>query len=294
MNVTFRRPTPADVESLAKLVFDAFASLQDRHNFPRDFPAREMAQGFMAAWSAHPKVWGVVAEAPDGHIVGCNFLSERNVVAGVGPVCVDPSVQGGGIGRKLMQAVLARAREIGSDRVRLVQEPFNTVSLSLYTSLGFDVREPLAVMRGQPAGNTAAAAGGAVRPITEADLPACTELCRRVHGFDRTAELRDAMAHFQPVALERGGRIVAYASAPTFYLLNHAVAETEQDMQALLSGAAAAQTGGQPISLIVPIRNSALFRWCLSNGLRVVKPMTLMSLGEYQEPRGSWVPSVEY
>ena len=34
------------------------------------------------------------------------------------------------------------------------------------------------------------------------------------------------------------------------------------------------------------------FRWCLSNGLRVVQPMTLMSAGLYNEPAGAWSPSI--
>ena len=41
-------------------------------------------------------------------------------------------------------------------------------------------------------------------------------------------------------------------------------------------------------------RNGELFRWCLGNGLRVVQPMTLMSLGLYSEPKGAFLPSVLY
>lgn len=44
----------------------------------------------------------------------------------------------------------------------------------------------------------------------------------------------------------------------------------------------------------MPTRNPALFRWCLDQGLRVVQPMTLMSLGRYNEPAGAWLPSVSY
>ena len=36
--------------------------------------------------------------------------------------------------------------------------------------------------------------------------------------------------------------------------------------------------------------NGALFRWCLANGLKVVQPMTLMSLGLYNEPAGAFIP----
>ncbi len=95
-----------------------------------------------------------------------------------------------------------------------------------------------------------------------------------------------------PVVALRGGRVVAYASGPTFWAMNHAVAETEEDMQALLAGAAGSSEA--PLSFILPTRQAGLFRWCLGSGLRVVKPMNLMSTGEYHEPRGCYLPSVGY
>jgi hypothetical protein len=44
----------------------------------------------------------------------------------------------------------------------------------------------------------------------------------------------------------------------------------------------------------VPTRNAALFRWCLESGLRVVQPMTLMTIGLYNEPAGAYLPSILY
>ena len=85
----------------------------------------------------------------------------------------------------------------------------------------------------------------------------------------------------------RDGRITAYASSVTFWPMNHGVAESDEDMSALLLGAAAAVD--DPIAFLVPLR-SPLFRWSLTEGLRLVKPMNLMALGEYHEPRGSWYP----
>jgi hypothetical protein len=35
-------------------------------------------------------------------------------------------------------------------------------------------------------------------------------------------------------------------------------------------------------------------QWCLNQGLRIVQPMTLMSLGLYQKPVGSFLPSILY
>ena len=60
----------------------------------------------------------------------------------------------------------------------------------------------------------------------------------------------------------------------------------------MIAGALAA--GEVPASFLVPTRQAGLFRWCLSNGLRPIKPMTYMTLGEYPEPDGGWIPSVLY
>jgi predicted N-acetyltransferase YhbS len=291
MSINLRQPTPADADVVARLIFSAFTTFHDRHQMPRDFPSPDAAMGLAQAWMNHPQVWGVLAER-DARIVGCNFLEDRGDAKGVGPVCVDPNEQGGGIGRMVMLAVLERARAIKAKSVRLVQEAYNTTSMSLYASLGFDVKEPLAVMIGTPTDKPSRDAK--VRSMTPADLPACAALCRAIHQIERTGELRDAIEHFQPFVLERGGRLVAYASMPNFFLMNHAVAETPRDMQDLLLGVAVETA--RPIGLQVPTRNAEFFRWCLSQKLRMTKPTTLMTLGEYHDPaKGAWwVPSILY
>jgi predicted N-acetyltransferase YhbS len=289
MSITLRQPTPADGPAVQRLVYEAFASIHDKHNFPRDFPTLESAGGLAGAWLTHPKVWGVLAER-DGRIVGCNFLDCRNVVPGVGPVCVDPKEQGGGIGRMMMQAVIGQGRKIGAKSIRLVQDAFNTSSMSLYTSCGFDVNEPLVLFNGKV---TASVSNGAtVRPMRESDLPACGNLCRRARGFDRNGELADSLKMTHPFVVERNAQITGYLAAPSFFVFNHAVAETGQDMKDLLAGTSAQSP--ESLALLVPIRNGEFFRWCLSQRLRVVKPMTLMTWGEYRDPNGWWCPSVEY
>jgi hypothetical protein len=157
--------------------------------------------------------------------------------------------------------------------------------------LGFDPIEPLAVLTGSPKG--ALPRELRVRSMTEADVPEAAELSVRVHGFARTRDVRAALAEGTPLVLERGGRIAAYMTRPTFWILNHAVAETDADLQALVRGAANAW-GDAPLGFLMPIRRAELFRWCLDQGMRVVKPMTLMSRGQHAEPRGAYLPSVMY
>jgi predicted N-acetyltransferase YhbS len=292
MNVRLRPPVPVDHPQIARIVFEAFKSIADKHNFPRDFPAPEMASGLTQLFASNPSIFGVVAEF-DGQIVGSNFLDQRDATASVGPITVDPSVHGKGIGRRLMQAVIEKARASNAPSIRLVQDAFNTTSMSLYASLGFDAREPLALMRGKIAAPpTAAQTIREVRPMTQMDIAQCAELCRRIHGFDRANELQDAVKMFKPFVLTKEGRVAAYASAPTFWPLNHGVGETEEDLQNLLRGASAASE--EPIMMLVPIRRGNFLRWCLASGLQIVKPMTLMAMGGYREPNAAFYPSVGY
>ena|SRR5208283_4227246 len=88
------------------------------------------------------------------------------------------------------------------------------------------------------------------------------------------------------LVVERAGRITGYASALAFF--GHATAETNPDLQALITSA---ESFGGP-GLLVPSRNHDLLRWCLANGLKITQPVTLMSIGLYNEPAGAWLPSV--
>jgi predicted N-acetyltransferase YhbS len=287
--VDLRPIEPADRDEAARIVYDAFAGIHDHHRFARDFPTIEAAAQLTTGFIAHPSIYGVVAEI-DGRIVGSNFLDERGPVRGVGPITVDPAAQGRGVGRALMQAVLDRGA--GAMGIRLLQDSFNTGSLSLYGSLGFEVAEPVALMSGRP--RSKGIAGVEVRPLEQRDLGEAERLHRRVHGFERSAELEDALEvpDFSPVVAIREGRIVAYAATLTFFPAAHAVAESQADMAGLIAGALA-QTD-ESGSFLLPTRQAELFRWLLGEGLRVVKPMTYMTIGRYEAPAGGWIPSVLY
>jgi ribosomal protein S18 acetylase RimI-like enzyme len=289
MAIAVRAIEPADGDECARIAYEAFGGLHDYHRFPRDFPTLEAAVQLTSNFIGHPAIWGVVAEA-EGRIVGSNFLDERGPITGVGPITVDPEAQGHGVGRRLMEAVMERGA--GARGIRLLQDSFNLQSLSLYASLGFEVKEPAVVMSGMP--RSGPRAGIDVRPIEEGDVELCESLCLKVHGFERTNELRDAIQIpvFSPSVVFRDGRITAYATTLTFWPAAYAVAETEDDMRALITGSLAA--GYEPASFLLPTRQVGLFRWCLSEGLRAVKPMTYMSIGEYREPNGCWIPSVLY
>jgi predicted N-acetyltransferase YhbS len=285
MDLKLRRGVPADAVECGRICFEAFESIAERHNFPPDFPSPDIASGLMALLIAHPNFYSIVAEL-DGRIVGSNFLDERSKIGGVGPITVDPSAQTRGIGRRLMENVLARSRERGLEGLRLVQAGYNNQSLCLYTKLGFCTREPLSLVTGSPP--RVRLSGYNVRSASKEDIDACNWMCRTVHGHDRAGELEDAVRDKTAIIVERLGRVTGYATSIGFF--SYAVSETNEDMMALI-GAAESITGP---GILVPTRNHALFTWCLKNGLQLNQQMTLMSIGMYCEPAGVYMPSVIY
>jgi predicted N-acetyltransferase YhbS len=142
MAVNIRVARSSDAEACGRIIYQAFKGIADRHGFPPDFPTVEAATRLSQSLIAQPSTFGVVAEE-SGRVVGSNFLMEGDVIRGVGPITVDPSLQDSGIGRLLMAAVIERGS--GGAGIRLLQDAFNMRSLALYASLGFEVREPVVV-----------------------------------------------------------------------------------------------------------------------------------------------------
>ncbi len=278
-----------DAAEGARILFEAFHDLYDYHRFPGAYPTPEFAARVIEGLIAHPAIWGVAAHS-DGELLGTSFLDERGLVKAVGPVSVDPRAQTRGVGRSLTRAVLDRAGA-GAD-VRLLQDAFNRMSLALYVSMGFEVREALVLLAGQLRG--AFRSAHEVRPLENEDVEQCERLCVDVHGFDRTRELRDATgdAMCSPIVAIREGAIVAYATTLNYFPAAYAVGRNEHDLQGLIAGAAA--LARKPLSFLLPTHQGALLRWCLEEGMRVIKPMTYMTTSAYSRPRGGWLPSVMY
>jgi len=282
---SIRRATSEDIPACGKICYEAFRTINEQHNFPPDIPTPERGQQVIQWLFSDPQFYCVVAER-DGKLVGSNCLHEHGTIGGIGPITIDPKEQNHGIGRALMEAVIERGRQNSLAGMRLVQAAFHTRSMSLYTKLGFLIREPLAVMQGKTKQRNFD--GIRVRTATTSDVEACNVLSERVHGHHRAEELAGGIQMGSAKVAERAGRIVAYTSGLAFF--GHSVAETNEDLAALI--ASADQFGGPGI--LLPTRNAELFRWCLENGLKMVEPMTLMTMGLYNEPRGAYLTSISF
>jgi GNAT superfamily N-acetyltransferase len=193
VDVTIRSAIGPDANACGRICYEGFRAINERRGFPPIFASVEVATRRVAAFIEHPSVFAVVAETNDGdrRIVGFNFLSERDPIRAIGPIVIDPVIQGHGIGQRLMEAALDRAR--GARGVRLMQESYNLQSFSLYARLGFDARELFIVLSGTPA-SAVLQSGYEIRPLTKGDIGECEALHASVLGYSRTNELLDALA----------------------------------------------------------------------------------------------------
>ena len=286
LNVELIKPEPEHVPELGRICFEAFKGIHDRHAFPRDVPTVEIANMIMEMLVSRKDFYGVASRV-DGRLAGSNFISLTDPVGGIGPITVDPAFEGRGIGRKLMRAVIDHAEGRGMKDVRLLQDSFNTKSLSLYASLGFEARAPIGLMEARPA----AAPDISVRPATIADVPALDELCRRVFKVSRRGELTSAVQSGFPVYLkEREGRPRAYWIAGFF---GHGAGETAADALAVV-GEAARHVPKETALFFCPLTSGDFYRAALQAGHRLRKVMTYMTRGPFQHPEQIWMPSIAY
>jgi ribosomal protein S18 acetylase RimI-like enzyme len=277
---------PQHISELGRICYEAFIDIADRHGFAPDFPSVQVARKTIGMLIEREDIYGV-AVTVNGELAGSNYLSLTDPVAGVGPITVDCAFQGRDLGRALMQDVIDHARRNNITRVRLLQDTFNTASLSLYASLGFEVKHAVAEMRF----NAAVKADTTVRPVQAGDIDALDALCQKNYKASRRNELGAAVrAELSPVLRERGGRVTGYLIPGIF---GHGVAETPDDAVALATQAARLIPHEIARSLC-PLDDGPLFRAFLNAGCRTVKMMNLMAMGPYEAPDSVWMPSILY
>src|SRR5947209_9045334 len=98
-----RDATPADAEPCARIFYDAFAAIATRHHLPVEPSSPEFTRFKVGQMLTSDGFAALVAERA-GVLVGSAFVDERDVIAGIGPVTVDPAAQDHGAGRALMHA----------------------------------------------------------------------------------------------------------------------------------------------------------------------------------------------
>ncbi len=109
----------------------------------RSNPAPNLAA--VRAMLTHDSVTQFLARGDDGTIVGvatlATFPIPTAVRAWVEDVIVDEAVTNQGIGRLLLDAMVARAAELGAKTVDLTSRPSREAANHLYRKAGFEIRE---------------------------------------------------------------------------------------------------------------------------------------------------------
>ena len=274
------------VGEMGRICYEAFKELHDRHRLPLDVPSATLARQLLGMMVSRSDFYSVVALL-EGQVVGSNFLCFSDPVAAIGPITVEPGLQGQGIGLALMQDVVEHGRRRGIERIRLMQETINAGSLSLYASMGFDSREEVAYLQAA----AAPAEDPSVRPVTDQDLAAVEKLSADIYQTSRRNEVAAAIRYgFTPLLRQRDGRVTGYLIPGLF---GHGVAESADDACALV-GEMARRLPPEAARFFCPVRQANFYRQVLKMGCRTIKVLTLMTLGPYEPPREVWLPSVLY
>ena len=287
MSVIIRPIERNDIESCGRVGYQAHKTISSAHGYPSEQPSEEFGIGLIRSLLDNQNSWGVLAER-QGRILGSIFLHKfpPSPVAVVGPLTVHPTAEGGGIGRKLMDAALIQASRQYHNQIRLVQSPSHIRSFVLYTKCGFTLREPLFLMQGPPLKSDNIRSARLV--LDDNDISLCNDFCKSAYGFSRDMELRQAIDQGVAFMIEQDGAVTGYAAG--IGILCHSVAKSNEDLKALISNSSAILGPG----FLVPARNYEIINWLLENGFQIGWPANLMTIGPYQEPLMPFLPSLAY
>ncbi|TAK99151.1 MAG: N-acetyltransferase [Rhodospirillaceae bacterium] len=185
---------------------------------------------------------GVVAEQ-DGAIVGTAMGWPFGPhAATLGMVIVSPECQGGGVGRKLMNAIIEHLGD------RTIMLNATDVGLPLYKSLGFETVGT--VYQHQGAAFTVSlpllGRGERIRPMGSGDRAAVFDLDRRAMGMPREKLVTALQSGARGVVLDRDGEALGFALFRRFgrgHVVGPTVAPDIDGAKALISHWLGSNTG---------------------------------------------------
>ena len=160
-----------DVPRCGEIMYLAFKTIAEQHNFPPDFPNSDVTSGMLGMLEESSVFDGFLAEEGSS-IVGSIFVSRRSSVGGISVITVDPKSQSRAVGRQLMEVGMASLADQGHSRHQLIQAGYNSLSLCLYAKLGFIATDLLSTMSGDPINFDIP--GRVVRPANQEDADACS------------------------------------------------------------------------------------------------------------------------
>ncbi|MFD8641457.1 GNAT family N-acetyltransferase [Streptomyces zaomyceticus] len=232
-------------------------------------------------WPREEHKWGLLLTAGTGYgiddpagsgLLACCVVTAYDPgIAAIGMVLVAERYARQGVGRRLMQHVLAEA---GDTPLTLYATPNGQ---PLYEELGFTETSRSEMVRGHFTFATPAPAVP-VRPATAEDLQAILRLDHEVFGLDRTHMITrlPAFADHLRVAEEDDG-ITGFAAAwPNMdtHVVGPLIARDPATAQALIASLAAATD--RPLRTDIDVRHTALLSWLKENGIDSIASNSVM------------------
>jgi ribosomal protein S18 acetylase RimI-like enzyme len=127
--ISLRPATAADVPRLTELVRSAYSHYVERIGGP----PRPMTDDYAQVVRTHR----VIVAEHHGEIAGLIVLGVDDEGFYIDNVAVDPSDQGSGVGRALLERAEGAAREAGFDSIYLYTHERMTENLALYARIGY-------------------------------------------------------------------------------------------------------------------------------------------------------------
>lgn len=218
---TIRAPTMADAEAVGLQTHHSFNNFNESVGLPFEFPTRACTIGLMT-WCIQHSQGLIAVRDRDGEVLGSVFNDEcdlgvptlestgsdegnsistypnQGLPAAVrcGPWSAAWSSRNAGVGRALLHSLISQSLRHGAKSLRLIQVSSNNASLSLYTSLGFESREPVAMWSGRMKEGAVEEVlkkyegQYQVRPLTLADVADCDSMHMVALGITRAPSMR--------------------------------------------------------------------------------------------------------
>ncbi len=282
MTAQIRDMTKADTGRVGEILYESFNSVASKYGYAQKMKRAEAGESWAWALLHHGSNELLIAEV-DKRIAGICCLNPRGNLGGVGPVAVDPSFQGHGVGVQMMRALLKRAENLQS--LRLVQEAFNPASFYFYYTFDFlPVENMLDLLLDKDVEQRTDLCAN-VSEMTAQDLEA-------VNGYDTPRSKSDRRADLAyyvkwgKVFVYRGkseirGYLVSLPGAETVQL-GPLLTEGEQEARCLFQHAIAVYKNRRCQTRIMA-RNNVLVKSLIELGFKIYCLDTLMV-------RGPWRP----
>lgn len=280
-----------EVMRVASVFRDSFNDLYERRGFGPIVADVSVGRVIAETYLVHDPEHCLVVEC-DGRVAGSAFLHPRGAVAGIGPVTIDPRMQGRGLGRALVGALCERADRLAISSTRLIQDAFNETSFALYARLGFRPHRVLSRASFLPG---PAPAMRETRAACAADLDAIAALEEDLLGFSRRRDY-ELLRRVGDLSVLPGvggvegwcGRIVRGSVA----VLGPVLSRSFDGMRRLIDEGSSNLAAGTEVRLLVPADIPGALEMLAPRGLEVHSLCNYMVRGSFGGIRGCYVPTL--